>query len=239
VTPGTCAVIIPVLDRPEQVARVMKSLERSLVEHEAVPYFVASEWDRDERAALYDAEAPHFVVPWERERGDFARKMNHGIKLTEEPWIFLGADDLHFHEGWLDTALSFAVNYGKRVVGTNDLGNAEVKAGRHSTHSLVGRSYVDEHGTADGDLGKALHEGYDHQYVDNEFVETARYRGEFVQAQSAVVEHLHPHWRKGEHDSTYDLALASTIEDRDLFRARRRLWRGGREWNRPKLRVRR
>jgi hypothetical protein len=221
-----CAVIVPVLNRPERVIPVMKSLAHSLVKREATIYFVASERDRDELAALYDAKVPHFILPGERRRGDYARKINHAIPLTDEPWLFLGADDLRFGEGWLDVCIAEAMRWRKRVIGTNDLGNREVVARRHSTHTLVARSYIEELGTID-QPGKALHEGYDHQWCDNEFIETAKHRAEFISSGQAVVEHLHPHWGKGPEDSTYSLAVRHGEHDRKLFRQRRRLWRGG------------
>lgn len=221
-----CAVIVPVLNRPERVVPVVKSLAHSLVEAEATIYFVVCEDDHDEIAALYDARVPHFIVRGPRRSGDYARKINHAIPLTDEPWLFLGADDLRFREGWLDACLEFADRFHKQVVGTNDLGNREVVAGRHSTHTLVARRYIEEQGTIDGQ-GLCLHEGYDHQWCDNEFIETAKHRAEFVSCRTAVVEHLHPHWGKGSDDETYRLALAEGERDRRLFRARRRLWRGG------------
>jgi hypothetical protein len=45
-------------------------------------------------------------------------------------------------------------------------------AGRHSTHSLVTRDYVERFGTID-EAGVVLHEGYPHEFVDDEFVQTA------------------------------------------------------------------
>jgi len=101
--------------------------------------------------------------------------------------------------------------------------------GRHATHPLVRRSYVEEHGTID-EPGKVLHEGYDHQWVDNELVETAKARGAWAFAKNSHVEHLHPFWpdgkggKKGEMDATYEKALSSPRKDMALFRSRRRLW---------------
>lgn len=222
-----CAVIVPVLNRPERVVPLLDSLDQSLELADARVYFVVGEHDLDEKAALYDAGVPSFELRGKRLPGDYARKINLAARLTQEPWLFLGADDLRFERGWLDIAITFATRWQKRVIGTNDLGNKEVVAGRHSTHSLVKRSYVVDKGTID-EPGKVLHEGYDHQFVDNEFVETAQHRGEFIHAPTAVVEHLHPHWQKGPVDDTYRLALANTKGDRTVFRNRRRLWRGGR-----------
>lgn len=218
------AVLIPVLNRPERVEPLIASLEESLVEVEAFPYFMASPGDLDEHVALMDAKAAHTIVSWPRGQGDYAKKINFGVKrLTTEPWLFLGADDLRFERGWLDQAISLATRHRKRVVGTNDLGNQAVILGRHSTHSLVARSYIEEHGTID-EQGVCLHEEYDHQYVDNEFIETAVARGEFVHSRLSVVEHLHPHWGKAPDDATYALALAEMDQDRRLFVKRRRRW---------------
>lgn len=218
--------IVPVLNRPERVLPFVTSLFESVEVGRVLPYFVVTEGDAREVEALEDLGLRYFVLEGPRRPGDYARKVNHAIRLTGEPWLFFGADDLHFHKRWLDYALGYAEKYKRRVVGTNDLGNREVIAGRHSTHHLVARSYVEEHGTIDGD--GALHEGYDHQFVDNEFVETAMHRHEFVTARASVVEHLHPHWKKAPVDGTYEMALAETHADRALFRKRRRLWVAGR-----------
>ena len=90
----------------------------------------------------------------------------------------------------------------------------------------MARSYIEEFGTID-ERGKVLHEGYEHEYVDNEFIETAKHRGEFIHAEHAIVEHLHPDWGKAEVDDTYRLGRSQTNRDKALFRKRRKLWRGG------------
>lgn len=109
------------------------------------------------------------------------------------------------------------------VVGTNDLGNPRVIAGKTATHSLVTRAYVGEHGTVD-EPGKVLHEGYQHNFCDTEFVETAKRRGAWAFAGDSVVEHLHPHWSKGDDDETYRRGQAGFEVDRRLHARRRRLW---------------
>lgn len=216
-------VIVPVLNRPERVAPLVESLRESIVEIPARPYFVASPDDQAEHVALLDAGVDHTIVSWPRGQGDYAMKINMAVSRSVEPWLFLGADDLRFERGWLDQAVSIATRQKKRVVGTNDLGNPLVIRGRHSTHSLVARSYVEELGTID-QPGVCLHEEYDHQYVDNEFIETAVSRGEFVFSKQSVVEHLHPHWGKGVEDDTYLLAVAEFARDRALFLTRRKRW---------------
>ena len=110
------------------------------------------------------------------------------------------------------------------MVGTNDLGNRGTANGRHATHMLVTREYVERHGTID-EPGKFYHEGYPHELVDDEAVQTARARGAYAHAPDSIVEHLHPLWGKGEWDPLYMQIRARIEEGRVLFQPRRQLWR--------------
>jgi hypothetical protein len=107
------------------------------------------------------------------------------------------------------------------VIGTNDLGNPLVKRGIHSTHTLFSRSYIDEYGGTADDTGLIFSEAYDHQWTDSEFIETARLRRMYAFSKRSIVEHMHPHWGKGEMDDTYTKALRCTNEDMKLFQRRR------------------
>lgn len=215
--------LCPVLARPERVRGLLDSVAASIVETPVRCLFIASAHDDAELRALGEHAAEHVVVPWPWGPGDYARKINHGYAVTDEPWMFLAADDLRFRPGWADATLAVARKSGARVIGTNDLGNPQVIAGRHSTHTLVARSYVDKLGTID-EPGKVLHEGYSHNFVDDELVGTAKSRGEWRFAKRAVVEHLHPSWGKGAVDPTYQLGRAGFDEDHALFMERRALW---------------
>lgn len=217
-------IVIPVLGRPERVAPLLESLRGSQRDAELRPLFIATEGDRREIAALEAAEgAPFEVLLGPRRPGDYARKINMGVAVTTEHWIFTAADDLCFCPGWADEAIRVARARRKRVVGTNDMGNRRTITGQHSTHTLVHRSYV-ELGTVD-EPGKLLHEGYDHNFVDDEFIQTATLRREYVAAKHSHVEHLHPAWGKGEGDRTYTLGMERFEQDRAHFRARQRLLR--------------
>lgn len=157
--------------------------------------------------------------------GDYARKINAGVRATDEPWVFQGADDLTFRPGWQEETLRVAAEQNARVIGTQDRCNPRVISGRHSTHSLVARSYVQEIGTGD-EPGKLLHEGYWHGFVDDELVWLARRHREYAFAPNAIVEHHHP-YRRDEAvplDATYERALDPKrfARDRALFRQRAR-----------------
>lgn len=226
-------VLCPVLDRPHRAQPVADSLYET-TGGEATLVFLCSPGDDAEIAACRKVRgATTIIVPFERGPGDYARKINYGIANTSSDLIFQGADDLRFHPDWLQHA-ERVLGRGREigVVGTQDLGNRLVKFGRHSTHSLVTRAYV-ERGTVD-EPGKLMHEGYCHNFVDTEMVETAMHRRAWAFAKLSVVEHLHPHWpdgkggQKGEMDATYELGLGDFRTDQLRFFARRKLWAKGR-----------
>lgn len=148
-------------------------------------------------------------------------KMNYGAASTASSWIFLGADDITFHPGWWE-ATQEARDAGYQVIGTNDLGNPRVLAGRHSTHTLVSRAYV-ERGTVDVP-GDVVHRGYYHWFVDDELISTAKARGVWTPCLAAIVEHHHPVWGKAEVDKIYALGDEHKEEDKELFNNRRSLW---------------
>lgn len=235
----TVAVLVPVLARPHRARLLAESLYETTTPEVAQLVFLCSPGDTDEIKACQKVKhATTIVVPFPRENGDYARKINYGVRYTDEPWLFQGADDLSFHDDWLEHALRRAEAATARVIGTNDLGNRFVMSGRHSTHSLVARSYVEEHGTVD-EPGKMLHEGYRHNFCDTELVQAAMAKREWSFCRSSVVEHLHPHWKKADMDSTYELGLGDFAADQKLFRSRQRLWTsrrarssGGQAWRR-------
>lgn len=219
-------ILVPVLGRPRNAAPLVESIRESTsrVPHRVT--FLCSPADTAQiEAALIWGDVV-LVVKWEPGPGDFAKKINYGIRRTFQPWLLLGADDLQFHDGWAEAALETAELTGKRVIATNDKANPEVMRGRHATHPLVARSYIEEYGTIDGE--GFYHEGYDHQCVDVEATETARMRGEFAFSAGSVVRHLHPIFnRHVPMDSTYEKALRDGQRDRDLMLSRRVLWNPG------------
>lgn len=210
-----CVVIVPMLGRAEQVPRLVASLAAST--DRARPLFVVTDTDTAVLNAVRDHD--HMIVPPAR-RGDYGRKINTGITHSNEPLIFTGAIDLHFHPGWLDIAQAH-LDERIQVVGTNDLTNERTAVG-HSTHTLVTRDYT-ARGLIDGQKG-LLCEQYLHEYVDDEMIGTAQRRRAYAHAPDAIVEHLHPMAGKAEWDATY-LAMRDRMrQDRLLFTRRRQWW---------------
>jgi glycosyltransferase involved in cell wall biosynthesis len=215
------AIQIPVLNRPQNAHRVVSSIfANTTVEVEVV--FVCSPGDDDEIAACLATGEEVIVVPWACGPGDFARKHNLAYKHTRAPLILLAADDLEFEPDW-DTKV-IAV-YERRlcgVIGTQDDANPLVKRGKHATHAVVSRHYIDRvGGTWHDGPGVIYHEGYAHQYVDTELVAAASERDEWAFAHGAVVRHLHPIFNRAvAMDDTYRKALEDGQLDRQLYMQR-------------------
>lgn len=214
------AVLVPVLGRPHRAAPVAKAFKAATPAGLYRLVFLCSQDDPDEIRACAATGEQTEVMP--AGRGKWSEKINHGYKLTTEPWILCGADDLQPHPGWAEAALALA-DPRVGVIGTNDLGNPTVMAGKHSTHPLVARWYADKLGTVDGP-GRVVTEAYGHQWTDTELVQTAMWRGAWKFAADSHVAHLHPFWGKGDDDATYRKGMASSRADQRLFARRRSLW---------------
>lgn len=219
------ALLIPMLTRPHRVGPLVASIRSAtIVPHVIV--FVCTEGDDEVIAAveavrdLHTGVQLYVIAP--NERGDYAKKINLGYAVTTEPHLFLGADDLRFHRGWYEAAANRLRN-GIHIVGTQDKANRRVRQGLHATHSLVTREYIERWGTID-EPGKVLHEGYLHEFVDDEFVETAKTREAFAFEHRSVVEHLHPTVGKAPWDPLYEAQRHRMNSDRRVFMERRKLW---------------
>lgn len=223
---------MPVLGRPQNVPATLASIsEATTIPHRVV--FIASADDEAEIAALRKEKAEYLVYPEPPGRADFAKKINWAYERTSAPWVFQAADDLKFHPGWDVYAMRCQERTGSGVIGTNDLGNTLVMRGGHSTHTFFSRRYILQYGGTYDDTGTVFCELYDHQYVDNEFVQTAIRRGEWTFSKRSIVEHLHPHWKKSERDATYEKAFRETKQDYRLFVKRVRA--GDRQERRKRL----
>jgi hypothetical protein len=219
-TPAGIVVLVPVLRRPWRAAPLVESFAQAT----EPPYrivFICTPDDADEIAAVRATGAARLIVPWQTGPGDWARKINYGFRSTLEPLMLLGADDISPHPGWAEEIRS-AAGLGFGVIGTNDLGNPEVMGGGLSTHPIVTRRYAVEHGTIDGP--GVVHEGYRHNFVDNELAGTALSRGAWAFCSAAKVEHLHPSWGKAPIDDVYTIGRSGFDIDRAYFIRRRELW---------------
>ena len=217
--------IIPVLNRPKNVEPLIKSFVENSPKDLVDMLFVTSDSCQAEIREIKRcsslgpvavAVAPGEVLSW-------AKRINWGINHSKSyhhfeecaPWVLCGADDIIFHAGWFEAAKE-AANGFSGVIGTNDLGNPSCMDGTHTTHPLVDRKYVTEHGTMD-EVGRFLHEGYQHNFVDLELVSTAVKRGCWKHAGNCHIEHNHPSWNKNQWDEVYQRGQSNWANDRLLW----------------------
>lgn len=221
------AILVPMLGRPHRVEPLLDSVATATKTGTYRVLFLVTPGDTAVIEAADRAANGHDDIEWMRVDhegpGNYAAKINAGYRATWEPTVFLGADDLAFHAGWYDAAASRLDDPRVGVVGTNDLCNKRVERGEHATHFLVRRSYIDKYGTVD-ERHKVLHEGYPHEYVDDELVGTARKRDAWAFAADSIVEHLHPMVGKAPMDELYAAQPERMRIGRKIYRDRRHLW---------------
>ncbi len=208
-------ILVPVLNRPQNVAPLLASIRATTPE----PYrvlFLCDPGDRAEQDAIGMAGG-WMISPG----GGYAAKIRGGVQATDEPLVFLGADDLHFHPGWLEACCA-VMAAGARVVGVND--GIRRRRGRrdHATHFLMTREYALQP-AIDGGPGP-LSEAYDHSFVDDELIATATRRGVYAYAPHAVVEHRHWMNDTAPDDDTYRRGRANFHADREMFARRSEMW---------------
>ncbi len=219
------SILCPVLARPQNARPLVDSIRsNTTVPHEII--FLCTEGDLEQIKACDECEVPVWFIGEPAGKGNYAKKINAGFSRTSMPFVFTAADDVTFTPGWDTAILAEAERTGAGMVGSQDEANPLVKRGKHSTHSLFRRSYIDEvGGTFFDGPGIVYHEKYAHQWIDTEAVKAAMDRGEWAFARRSVVRHHHPFYDKTVRiDPTYKKALGDASHDSMLYRERVGRW---------------
>lgn len=154
--------------------------------------------------------------------GSFPQKINAGAANSKAPFVLCCGDDVIFRAGWWE-ALDLHLAGDVGVIGTNDL-TPRTKDKNHATAQVVARSYIDDPGAAWREPGHVFHEGYHHNFADDELCRLAIFRGLFVFVEDCHLHHLHPIWGTKDWDEIYEKGQQHYDRDRDLYRKRRRAW---------------
>ena len=222
-------VIVPVLSRPGNAQPLIDSIRANTTVEHTITFMVSPD-DHAELKACEQTDADIYIVEWQPGPADASKKWNLGYRITSNPYVFTAADDLEFEFGWDTEILRVAENTGAGMVGSNDDANPLVKRGRHSTHSLFSRAYIDTvGGTFFDGPGIVYCEKYQHQWIDTEAVKAAMDRRQWAFAMMSVVRHHHPfYYRATPMDDTYRKALGDASEDQRLYKQRLLQWSGPR-----------
>jgi glycosyltransferase involved in cell wall biosynthesis len=217
------AVLVPAVNRPENVQRLVESFNRTN-DGTATLYYILDPDQTEQIEAVEKAGALWFPAT----RGtSYASKMNEGFEKTTESFVFLAGDDVEFTHGWIEAARDLSDRYD--VIGTNDsepgrIRNPQVAAGKHADHFFVRRFYVLDQGSSLEGPGVLCPEAYYHFFTDKEMIQLAKARGVFTPCLSSVVIHHHPGYDAREDlrqaDPTYMKAVEFSEMDQIAFRRR-------------------
>lgn len=136
---------------------------------------------------------------------------NRGAAVASAAWFGLGADDLYFHDGWLEALWPLLEAHDGEVIGLNDGADSFHRLGC-ATHFVASRAFCINH------MGGVLVPPvYAHGMVNAEVNRIAQSLNLFTYCPDALVEHLHPDWGKAAPDALYARDLSG---DKRLFSVR-------------------
>jgi hypothetical protein len=208
--PGPVAILIPTM-RAHLIPALIRNIEATTPSEHSVYWACTRESDCEK--ALEGQKC------FPDDGGSWPVRINALFKVSTEPYIFLGADDVVFHPEWLEKAFDCMEKVeGVGVVSVNDLNNP------YGTLSLISREYVDVYGGTMDRSGPVIHPGYHHNWCDTELRQTAEHRGRFIYCEHSVVEHMHHDNGKAPFDEVYALGDKHLQADVNLFFSRHPLW---------------
>ncbi len=213
-------VLIPCYKRPHRVKPTLDSFLASDAGARIV--FIVQLDQADEYLAVTSDLKGAQVLLVDSECVSWPQKINRAYReldLASDPrlWFLAGADDIRFWPRWWQITAKARANEAIGVIGTQDMGNPIVMRGQHTTHPLIRSGYVKDRGASLDGPGVVIHEGYRHWYCDNELVELAKSRNAWEFVNGAVIEHLHPYWKKGHWDEVYDIGQNAADTDKLLW----------------------
>lgn len=201
------AILIPAM-RPHRLASVVGTIAESTNDYRTIVIATGE-------CANVARELP--VTLLEDDGGTWPQRINRGYKISDEPYIFTGADDIAFRSGWFDAAMRVMSEI-DGVVAVNDLNNA------NGVHFLISRNYIETLGGVINQPGVVMNEEYRHAYCDDFCRSTAIFHNRWAKADDAIVEHLHAGAGKSPHDEIYALGESTMSEGFALYQSHAHLW---------------
>ena len=212
----TLTVLVPVLNRPQNVAPLVESWAKSGTP--GILVLLVSAGDSAEDAAAIKAAETNGRVEHFRPVGchTWPEKISAGVECFRGDWFLLAADDVTFEPGWWEATERFRAG-GYQVIGTNDGVNPRCSiSGIHTTHPLVHRDFH-----AMGHPTSPVWPEYSHWYCDDELVQTAKARGVWAWCEQARITHHHPYFDESvPMDATYELGEKNRDADFALWAER-------------------
>ncbi len=211
-------VLIPTYKRPEKLKELVNNFY--LFSTQSKLYFIIDPSDKKTIAELksiqqktkYDFEIFEVV-------GEYVKAINLGVKLTKEPFVFCGADDILFTADWDLKLLKVMADETINVTGGIDDWTCS-KSGVHVSHPLIRRSYIDGIGSYWGGNEGVYFSGYKHYQCDIELEQLAWARNCFRLCKEVTIYHNHYVNHKVSDDETYKKSRLSLKDDSELYNKR-------------------
>lgn len=203
------AILIPAM-RPQLIGALVENIQQVTPE----PHHIYVMTNVEE---VREALEPYDVTVWMDELQSWGRRLNAMYLRTDEPYMFLGADDIWFWEGWLRPALA-------QIQGANGVVTVNDQMNPSGTLALVSREYIDSESGCMDQPGVIIHPGYRHNYSETELFLTAKYRGRWSYCIQSIVEHRHFLIGAAEIDDVYQIGIDHYGDDKDRYLERCHMW---------------
>lgn len=218
----TVAILLPTRGRAEQASRrVRELLAQSLPDNVTLLLVVAAEETDRETATAFESLSNEYpdvelIVLTRPEGTTSVQGWNlayAAARMLGADWVVLGADDVEWLPGWLETALETAERTGAKLVGLLD---GHDKKRRYGPHYMAQVSFCEQY------LGGVIAvPHYKSWSFDYEACERADMVGLYAPTPRPVIEHHHPDWGLSQMDDTYRTAWPLHEADRALRLERR------------------
>lgn len=210
------AILIPTLGRHERIPGTIDNIAKSTTLPYRI-YFICEPGDTDTINLL--AQSNEHTIILNTEPHTYVSAINLGYKLSTEPYIFCGSDDIVFTSGWDTEASKYFGKFG--FIGTVDDWTI-TKTGVHASHFFVSREYIKIYSGVFDEKYVIYSSQYQHFNCDIETEQTAMCRGEFVMSKKSIVEHKHWCTKNAKMDHTYEFGKTCLPKDNHTYEKRRR-----------------
>jgi len=206
-------IFIPTYKRARKIGVLMENVKNSTNIINKVWFIL----ERDDKESIDVAQKLGVNIIFDG--GSYATAINTAFTKTNNERFFIGADDVVFHDGWLEAGMSRQ----EGVVVANDMHSQSVMKGEAGTFFLVKREYIETWGGCVDRQYPVLYP-YKHNFTDTEFYETAKARGVLAYEPKMIVEHIHWIYNLSPNDETYEKGKKYFKEDEELYNNRREKW---------------
>jgi len=201
------AVLIPTYKRPHKLAGLIENIKQTSTEAEI--YFIITPDDAGTQKTLTELGQKFWVVD-----GEYGKAINEGYRLTSEPFIFCGSDDIEFTPGW-DKQLLGSIQGYQITGGVDDW--VVSQSGVHISHPLIRREYVENEGTVLGYRGLIYNPDKFHYHIDVEIEQLAWHRGVIKVNRDCKILHHHFINNQAERDETYQHSVVNLAHDTEAY----------------------